>query len=327
MPLRDDHDAAIARADALQRELDRERASDGEQQERLEQAEKELASARERLASAEAELQRARREARPGPGATPPASSSQVSSAQSASSAPVPQASSRVGLLFGGALLSVFLICGGLVSLCSSHEPGEDPGDTAREAAEAAQSPPRPTPPFVADMLVAEGMARLGSNYLVQSVSIDYVRPDGTLDPTYGRISVDSTQAPQPPPPDDPSRPTGAPTEDPTAAALAMMMTSCPEPRWTPSDGWKMGDDGPCMTIGELPVGRPTCSTVKLWALARQEDAPQGLARITARWFIDAASSQHGVQWAWMWHFELRDDRRGVDFTHDFPDAVCKQAP
>ena len=321
MPHRDDHDAAIARADALQRELDHERASDGEQKARLEQAEKELASAKERLSSAEAELQRARREARPGPGAASPSASP---SAQSVSGSPVPQPPSRAGLLFGGALLAVFLICGGLVIVCSSHEPGEDPGGTAREAAEAQQRP-APTPPFVADTLVAEGLSQLGGDHLLQSISIDYVRPDGTLDPTYGRIAVDSSRAPEPPPPDDPSRPTGAPSENPTAATLAVMMASCPQPTWTPTDGWQVGE-GSCMTIGELPVGRPTCSTVKLWALARQEDAPEGLAKITARWFIDVASSEHGVHWEWTWHFELSDDRRGVHFTQDFSDRLCNEA-
>jgi hypothetical protein len=53
MPLRDDHEAALVRADALQTELDRERADDAAQTARIERLETELADARAKLASIE----------------------------------------------------------------------------------------------------------------------------------------------------------------------------------------------------------------------------------------------------------------------------------
>jgi hypothetical protein len=315
MPLRDDHDAAIARADALQRELDQERASDSAQAERLGHAEKELAAARERLVRAEAELERARREARPRPASAP---SSSPASAGIAPSSAASGNAARSGWLFAGGLVAVLLICGGLVSLCHQGDRTEDTSGSLPDP--AAPSPP--TPPFVADTLVGEGLARLGGSYVLETIAIEYVRSDGTLDPTYGRISVESTHAPEPPPPDDPSRPTGAPTDD-GSRALAMMMSSCPRPRWTPTDGWTV-DDGPCITMGQVPTGRPSCSAKALWAMARQEDAPEGLAKITARWFIDTSNVRDGMRWEWIWTFDLRDSPRGVAFQHEFPDRLCK---
>ncbi len=56
MPLRDDHQAAIARADALQRQLDEERARGATGTEAVKRLASELAGTRSRLRRAEAEL-------------------------------------------------------------------------------------------------------------------------------------------------------------------------------------------------------------------------------------------------------------------------------
>ena len=56
MPLRDDHQAAIARADALQRQLDEERARGADGAEVVKQLASVLAETRSRLRRAEAEL-------------------------------------------------------------------------------------------------------------------------------------------------------------------------------------------------------------------------------------------------------------------------------
>ncbi len=56
MPLRDDHQAAIARADALQRQLDEERARGADGADEVKRLATELAETRSRLRRAEAEL-------------------------------------------------------------------------------------------------------------------------------------------------------------------------------------------------------------------------------------------------------------------------------
>lgn len=56
MPLRDNHGAALARADALQRQLDDERARGADGAEQVKRLETELAEARSRLRRAQAEL-------------------------------------------------------------------------------------------------------------------------------------------------------------------------------------------------------------------------------------------------------------------------------
>ena len=300
MPLRDDHDAALARADALQAELDRERAEHADQTERIAELERELAAARQRLERAEEAL-----------GDIKPRKRVDADRLPSGRRADNEAHASVVKPL---SVVAAVLVIGVALSLCARRR-----GDDAVKAID----PPRPQPPFVADVLVREGLAQVTDDTLaVQEIAVDYVAPDGTLDVTHGRIRIATAKRPPPKPPDDPSRPTGAPGPDETDRMVAMMMADCPQPTWSPHTGWERSS-GSCMSFGDLARGAPVCSPGSIVARARADGAPDGLARVHAQWTF--ALRAHGR--AWQWTYSISDRARGVDFSRTYDDGDCTPPP
>lgn len=159
-PLRDDHDAALARADALQVELDVQRKQD-------EALQAELADAKEQLAAARARLAQVAPESEP---------------------VVLPPRRPMAGLAALGGLIMV----GGLLAASHSQQPDDpapfQPIDVSQGelAALHAQIPPMP---LHADLLVVDGLAQEVAGQPVAELVARDVRLDGTLDPG-GRVEI-----------------------------------------------------------------------------------------------------------------------------------------
>ena len=305
MPLRDDHEAAIARADALERELEQERAKDREETQRVERLEADVAAARERITRAESELAALRAKRKPEP-AAPPVRPVRPVRPDPAPIAPHERKGSPVGMLvFGIGVIVTFVLVFAIASR------GRDDAD------EGPPPPEPPKPPFVAATIVAEGLLKVPANLRLGTIVVDYVGPDGLLDPTYGRVVIETERPRPPPPPDDPNRPTGAPA--PRDDYPWFGIDPCPEPRWSPSAGWT-DDKGGCFALGEVSTGPPRCTVTAILAWAKKESAPPGLASMKAQWM----PSMDG--YAWRWTFEIKDPARGVSFDRELLDADCPPA-
>ena len=296
MVLRDDHDAALARADALQTELDRERSAHAEQSERIQKLEAELREARTRLERAEETL-----------GGIKPRKPLDVDRAP-----PQPEdPSAKIGL----ALVAIVAVIGIGIALAKCNN-----GESSESAATSERT--RPKEPFVADVLMKEGLPRVDGELLVSELAFDYVRPDGTLDPTHGRVSITTKKRKPPKPPDDPNRPTGAP--EPHDPMIGMMLGHCPVEYWSPMYGWDE-QQGSCMSFGDEPPAPPRCTPASVVARARADGAPDGLARIHAEWtyIVGSTDLDHG----WKWSFSIADSTRGVSFQRDYDDRECPPPP
>ena len=171
MPLRDDHDAALARADALATGLERERASQAEQAGRLAMLQAELVAARTRLTRAEDELGKLK----------PPVVRA---------STPVPKSSSATPPHADPPVVRVAIV----VALLGIGVAGVVRGQPGPDIEESDSRPAAPVPPFVADQLVDDGIARLPQMLRLRQIAIAFVREDGTLDPMHGRITIETTQ-------------------------------------------------------------------------------------------------------------------------------------
>lgn len=310
MPLREDHDAALARADALEAELQRERAKDAEQDQRVAELEAELAAARDRLAKAEQQL----RSIKPNKPKPPPAAASTTA----AHASPDGGDTRRVAVVLIGLFAAIMTVMLGLRSCVD-------------DSAKSVDSPSNGLkPPFIADRLLAEGLEKVGREYRVREISIEYVASDGTLDPEHGGLDIATTKPPPPRPPDDPTRPTGAPSgHDPV---VDMMIASCPQPSWNPRTGWapptSYSGMGSCSMFGEMPVGVPKCTVSGVVARARRDGAPEGLARVTATWsFAAHPVDGDALQRRWVWKFDMHDEARGVSFSKQYEDSDCDPPP
>ncbi len=295
MPLRDDHDAALARADALSDELERERAKQAEQTEHVARLEAELTAARTRLGRAEEVL-----------GKLKPTPEPVVASVVAPRAGePQPKVSVRAAMMVGGIVVVVAVLAIMLARVDRDQHRSD------------SDEPRGPVPPFVADTLVAQGLAEVTGDLFVREVHVDYVRDDGMLDETHGTIRVETGKLPPPRPPDDPTRPTGAPNHD-DLSMTHMMIGSCRQPRWGPRTGWQ-NDMGSCMSFGARPTGTPTCKISAILALAKADGAPaSALARISA-------SPDGGA--GWRWTYDVNDSARGVGFSRSYRDAACAAPP
>ena len=292
MPLRDDHDAALARADALQAELDREREAQTAQSDRIAKLERELAEAREKLERAEETLG----DLRP----------KKPVDAENPDRVPPVRADADTRWKISLPIAAVCLVAiGGLVASRCGRE---------RERHEPYTPPAGPQPPFVVDRVLRDGLKLVGPAHVIRKIKIDYVAADGTLDVMHGRVSIEVFTPKPPEPPDDPDRPTGAPR--PTSTSH--LMQRCPQPSWTPSHGWREVE-GICMSFGREPTSSPRCTPGSIVGAARVDGAPEGLARIEANWSI--------MDDQWEWTFSISDSVREVQFRRTYNDRDCQAPP
>jgi hypothetical protein len=165
------------------------------------------------------------------------------------------------------------------------------------------------TGPVLADVLI-QTVRRTKPGLDVTRLQIDYVRSDGTMDPTYGHFEA-SLLGPEPgPPPDDPNRPTGAPVMTPPPSDR-----ECLDQTWRASSGWAVPPSGypvMCMSFG---TPRPvSCTIIEVWKRAIAEGAPaDALAKIE---LMNGMPEPTRGQW----QFSIYDRPRDVHFTGSYED-------
>jgi hypothetical protein len=161
------------------------------------------------------------------------------------------------------------------------------------------------------DEMIKRTFAKYGREYVISDLDIQYVRPDGTLDPSYGKVDIETTVRlePDPPPPaDDPNRPVGAPEPDRGRRRdpyLARAMAKCPDIQWT-SAGMRVTPEASC-SIMPREVLQPRCTVVGILALARDGGAPpNALGRIQF--------GQDVIDNGQTWTFTVDDNPRDIHF-------------
>ena len=148
-------------------------------------------------------------------------------------------------------------------------------------------------------------------------VAINYVRPDGMIDPAYGEVEVWFGAPPPREPGDDPNRPTGAPIKP-----------ASPEPKPAPPEchhlTWREGvwSDmvvGCGSTKGLLDV---RCPVPIIWERAIAKGAPRDAVATLA---ITANPRGDEARWT----FRIVDQKRGVNVSETFADdcGLIAEAP
>lgn len=201
--------------------------------------------------------------------------------------------------------------------------PIESPRPVAPEA-----PPPAPVEPpqaFATKQLVAPGVnatvdtvvqhvrdvaSATAPELAVRRLSISYVRKDGVLDPTYGKLAVEFTLPDTPDGMvDDPTRPTGAPL--PEIKPAEKLRERCPTVTLTKS-AWSAYESSCYKT--KLLSG-PRCSVASIWAMAIAQGAPDNAVAI-----VDFDVNRG------MWSLRINDKVRGVNFNRSYHDD-CGAAP
>lgn len=181
----------------------------------------------------------------------------------------------------------------------------------------APPPPPPPTAPAVPSVmtwgyLLERVRAQTARGMAISSMQLDYVRADGTFDPTYGTFDASLARplVPPPPPPDDPRRPLGAPVPPPPPDVT---LPTCYDVEWSPH---KLVDEPGrmCFPPGAM-VAATRCSPAQIWARALADGAPAAaLARLHFTTMTSVA-----------WFFAIDDEPRGVHFSRTYADD-CEPA-
>ncbi|MBA3457431.1 MAG: hypothetical protein H0T42_30400 [Deltaproteobacteria bacterium] len=153
--------------------------------------------------------------------------------------------------------------------------------------------------------------------FALHVLKTSYVASDGTLDPTYGELTIafgDAEPKAPDPVPDDPARPTGAPIPASPQAPPGgdvrpkrPLQARCPNGVWTSKGGWRWRE-GACWTQTELI---PRCSMPEVWMRARAKRAPANAVAV-----IELVSN--GTQ---LWKFSINDALRKVDIELHIDDT------
>jgi hypothetical protein len=278
---RDDHEAALARVNALEEELARERTDEAERDARLSALEAELRGAREKLAAAEVQLEELKPPARPAAKPAP-------------APAPAPARAGDHWLLFsliaGAAVIGIVIA---VTTSRSDHDHDE----------EVRLPPPPPRVAAMPDRLstLLEEARRRAQELLPGSRIIEMrgegIDEEGRLHPEYGSVlfRVHRTNPPAAPSFDE-DRPIGAPQPEPPPHEPYSCVTMTYGP-----GGW----DEPLIIDGEVfgycafgesdandDAIAPACTAKSIWVMARRDGAPAGaIAAITydGRWTLRIA--------------------------------------
>ncbi|MBA2541315.1 MAG: hypothetical protein H0V17_16865 [Deltaproteobacteria bacterium] len=138
----------------------------------------------------------------------------------------------------------------------------------------------------------------------LRRVSASYVRKDGVLDPTYGKLVVELTLPDTPDGiVDDPARPTGAPL--PEIKVAEKLRERCPIVTLA-NKAWSSSDTSCYKT---KLVGGPRCSVAAIWAMAIAHGAPDNAIAIVE---LDVNRG--------MWSLRITDKVRNVSFNRSYKD-------
>lgn len=209
-----------------------------------------------------------------------------------------------------------------------------DPVATTRNAAPVPNAEPAragPPVPDAADIVLHRAFAHVSDAYAVSDAVLEYVRQDGTLDPTYGHALFKFGHSPHPPPPpaDDPKRPIGAPVPSgPSPVSLFDRGEDCPRVTWKAG---KLDDEAGGVSCELfmppllMPLRHPRCTVREIWKRAIAKGAPaQALARLQPE---REMRSDEATQ---VWKFTIEDAPRGIHIEETFADdcnPVVEQPP
>jgi hypothetical protein len=280
---RDDHEAALARMQALETEL----AAHASDDRKLATLTREVADARTRLEHAEAELQRMR-------STTPP---------RAAATSPVPTPAPEPAP--GSGILTLAVVLGGLGALCAIATVAASWHETPRAAAPVKATP---DPAVSGDRMLAEGIERATALALgAELVAIEAtgVHADGSLDPKYGELAVEliRDRGPEPITPVDSSTPIGAPRLEHVYLRYDCIRLVYTHGRW--QDQWpaiKMDIERlhSCLDTFEThPPLRRHCSIAQIWQRARRHAPATAIAKLA----LDVTG----------WSFTINDPRLSVE--------------
>jgi len=202
----------------------------------------------------------------------------------------------------------------GALALLTSCEKRMEEATSSRDPEVATPAPP---PVSSVDEMIRASYGQLGKDHFVSKVTVEYVRADGTLDPKYGEVTVETGKRRRPKPPkpaDDPNRPIGAP--EPVAPVendyMDVVMAKCPRITW--SKGTMRRDESSCSMFASRELARPRCTVFEILAKAATAGAPaNALAKIEF-------STGYGEPAGQSWQLSIDDNPRDIHFRHDGTD-------
>ena len=194
-------------------------------------------------------------------------------------------------------------------SACRKKKAHEDGIDKVVVAPPVAEQPAPEPRPIGALLLEAQ---RRGKGLQLSRVEIEYVGPDGVMDPAFAKLEV-RFGAPREPV-DDPNRKTGAPVTDRPVARG----TQCPRVTWQKGrwESRNLSCSPNTMTL--------RCTPQWIWERAVLKGAPRDAV---AKLAIDANASSSDTPPSW--RFSISDTVRNVSFNASFPDdcGLTVEAP
>jgi len=285
---RDDHEAALARVNALEAELARERSNDAAREHKLAQLEATLAKERARLASAEAELARHR----PAPAKRPEPS---VESDRTPGAPNV-----YLGSVIAIGVVLIFCLVG-LAKCMSKKAPVPERPVPARFIV-------KPLPDSISALLPQirqRGEAMLPGSKLLE-LEAKGVTEDGALHPEYGELEATfQREASKTAPKVDPSVPIGAAPPEPESLLddyeCVYIVRGPTEWRENVLNEHRMCAVGEMRKYDDPLV--PNCTMKSIWARARADGAPS-----------DAIATIRLAKGRWT--FEINDQRESHRFSY-----------
>lgn len=186
----------------------------------------------------------------------------------------------------------------------------------------SAAPPPDAAPiPSTADAVIQRAFDRANDTFAVSDATLEYVRQDGTLDPTYGGAQFYFGHRPHPPPPpaDDPKRPIGAPVPPPPAQeSLFDHHDDCPRVSWRPGYFGSVAGGTSCVPFMppiKVPLSHPHCGVGEIWKRAIAKGAPaEALAKLELQSDLAAENARQ------LWKFTIEDAPRGIRIEEMFAD-------
>jgi hypothetical protein len=199
-----------------------------------------------------------------------------------------------------GAMIAVLVLVA-----CKAREDGDVPTRIAKPAKPGAPTRPPVAPdPVTADALIHTAQT-LAKGFDLSRITVEYVGPDGLLDPRYSKGSIGFTEGREEPD-DDPDRPTGAPV----ARSSPSSRPKCPTWSWEPGIWVQVETRCKAQRIEAV-----RCPITVIWQRAIDDGAPRdALAKLTligTSWRATA-----GLRW----NLEIRDTVRGVSFMRSYAD-------
>jgi hypothetical protein len=227
-------------------------------------------------------------------------------------------------------LVALCLLAGGA---CNDKRASNASPSATAGSGSAVPTPDAAPVPDAADVVIHRAFAHASDEFAVSDAVLEYVRQDGTLDPTYGHVRFLFGHRPHPPPPpvDDPKRPIGAPVPSSAPSMVTVLMDrhdDCPRVTWEPGKLDAAASGASCEEFippVRVPLRHPRCGVREIWKRAIAKDAP---AEALAKLELDSdLASEEARQ---VWKFTIEDAPRGIHIEERFADdcdPVVEQSP